>query len=87
MSLGYKEGGKELTQANLDLGWRLFKDEQPERNRHIIVADWYDGPIYQIWYIDKDGKFYENSFSAPTEFTDESLENYAWIYMPEFNWG
>ena len=87
MSLGYEECGEKLTQKNLDLGWKLWKDEQPERGRHIIIADWYDGPMYSLWYIDKEGRYWIEREDEPTEFTDGQLKYDAWIYMPEFNWG
>jgi len=82
-----KEGENfRLSQNNIDRGWQLGKDALPDSEKYVVTFDYYDGPIYMIWYINKNRKYcYIGDFGDDEHgWSDEIIQNIPWKYFEGF---
>jgi hypothetical protein len=89
MSNGWIKEGENfrLSQNNIDLGWQLGRDALPDINRYIVTHDYYDGPIYMIFYINKNRKYFYLSDLGNDDYdwSDEIIQNIPWKYFEPFS--
>ena len=88
MSNGWIQDGDNffLSQENINRGWKLGKDSLPDSERYIVTYDYYDGPIYSIWYINKNRKytFVSDWVEEDHSFSDDDMKDIPWKYFEGF---
>ena len=87
MSNGWIKEGENfrLSQGNIDRGWRLGEDALPDSERYVVTYDYYDGPIYSIWYINKNRIYtFVCDWGVEHEFSDGDMKNTPWKYFEGF---
>jgi hypothetical protein len=88
MSNGWIKEGENffLSPENIKRGWRLGKDALPDTDRYIVAYDYYDGPIYMIFYINKNRKYFYigDWVEEDHNWDDEIIQNLPWKYFEGF---